>query len=1006
MSTLVFAEAYKKLNTAQRDAVDSIDGPVMVVAGPGTGKTQILALRIGNILEKTDTHADGILCLTFTNSGVRAMRERLMSYIGSDASKVKISTFHSFALDLIERHYPILDFEKDPELIDDTRAITIADEILETNDWEHLRPRGNSTQYFYDIKSLIALLSRERITPEEFLKEIEHDIKMHANDSANISSRGESKGSLKKEITKKIESLERTREVVRFYELYVQYKKEHSLIDYDDALRLLVELVTVSEDVASELRENFLYVLVDEHQDSSGIQNQFLEAIWKEIDKPNIFVVGDDRQLIYGFGGASLSYFENFKTAFGKAKLITLVENYRSSQDILNVADALLSSSLTKEKLKSNTKHTHPIVLHTLSYPRDEILRAGIDIKKYIKEGVDPNECAILVPKNAQVRNAVTILRDMGIPVAAGTATDLFLSSDALAFINVLRILKDPFDQASIALHILSRYCGISPLQAHAFLQKTKARELSIETLITTSVSDNLFSLNDPITVAGKQLSEWLSFSSAHSVYETIQYIGEELLLKNSKEHDELTTRAEVIRTFLHLSLSLSTRSKEAITLTNFLDYLDRLKEYGEHIPLAVFGKNEGVKVMTLHGSKGLEFDFVWIAHVDEKSLFSGKRSTFTLPEKIEHIVEVKDDEVVKRQVYVAITRAKRYCNVSYALENYNGAPQELTHIFADIPDGLIEKKSEGEGEATILADDPTEHVKKQARVEARVGAEELAAIVKDEYEKTKVSVTLLNNFFECPWKWYFRNLLKLPEIKSASQVFGSVIHECVEKLLGDESKSSEKDLKQMISASLLRNNIIDPNETRRMMNEAFAILSRFVKTRLSGFSKNRTSEQPFSYKDSQFPNLVLYGKIDLVARYPDDEIHVTDFKTGSAKTKSMIEKETEEGRPSDYLRQLIMYTYLIQGAEKPARPDGRLGGKHSIIKSYLEFIEADPSEKDAIYSTAITTEQIDLLKRDISDYDTLLKNGEWIRRPCNYNSYGKNTECEYCEKAKIYKSN
>src|ERR1035437_9180027 len=143
-----FEEEYKKLNKAQKEAVDAIDGPVMVVAGPGTGKTQILALRIGNILKKTDYGSSSILCLTFTNSAVKEMRERLRKYIGLEASKVKVSTFHSFGMDMLDKYYTVLGLDEKPELMDEKDAIALCDEILQRNDWEYIRPRSDSSRYF------------------------------------------------------------------------------------------------------------------------------------------------------------------------------------------------------------------------------------------------------------------------------------------------------------------------------------------------------------------------------------------------------------------------------------------------------------------------------------------------------------------------------------------------------------------------------------------------------------------------------------------------------------------------------------------------------------------------------------------------------------------------------------------------------------------------------------------------------------------------------------------
>src|SRR3989344_3885240 len=178
MGTSRFDQEYKKLNKAQKEAVDTIDGPVMVVAGPGTGKTQILALRIANILQKTDIKGDGILCLAFTNAAVEAMKERLKKYIGETGEQVNIFTFHSFGMKVIEEHFKVLGLKEKPRLFLDTDTAIFFDQILNNYRWKYLRPRADATRYFQDLKSLISLLKRERISKEDFesaiRREIEH----------------------------------------------------------------------------------------------------------------------------------------------------------------------------------------------------------------------------------------------------------------------------------------------------------------------------------------------------------------------------------------------------------------------------------------------------------------------------------------------------------------------------------------------------------------------------------------------------------------------------------------------------------------------------------------------------------------------------------------------------------------------------------------------------------------------------------------------------------------
>ena len=962
-STKIFSEEYKKLNKAQKEAVDTIDGPVMVVAGPGTGKTQILALRIGNILSKTDTKADSVLCLTFTNTAVAAMKERLGRYIGAESSKVNIFTFHSFGMKILEEYYGVLGLETAPRTMDEADAIVLADQILHTNDWGYLRPRSDSTRYFRDLKSLISLLKRERIAPGEFLREVDMEIKSLEQKTT-------------KEAKKNIDSLLRTREVVKFFELYEKEKKDKNLFDYDDILENLVKVVEDSAPVRDEIREKYLYVLIDEHQDSSGVQNEFLEKVWGDTEKPNIFVVGDDRQLIYGFGGASLEYFENFKHTFGKAKLITLTENYRSTQTILDSAHELLQSSLSKEKLKSQSKEKIKLRLVEADYERDEILACILDLKEKIKAGGDINDCAILVPKNRQVRSAVTILRDLDIPVSGLGTLRFFDSSVAESLLRVLRILADPYNNVALAESFFDPLADIPPLLAHKFIKEHDMRKFSLLEL-SAKKPPTLFGGNDQTEIWIGKLLNWLEQSRTNKVYSLVQIVGDEFLLHTASDHETLVSRVEVIRTLLHLVL-LQIEKNPKLTLKELIEFLDRLELYDEDIPLSVFGSEEGVKVLTLHGSKGLEFEYVWIAHMDQRSFGSGRKMGFTLSDSIEERVHKRDEEVLKRQLYVAITRAKRFCTISFARHSYTGTEQELAHIVSALPEVIFDKQSSAETEKAILMHDPKAYIEKKKVPKQKVDIKELVKIVSKEYHERKVSVSLLNNFFECPWKWYFRSLLKLPEPEEESLEFGNAIHGAIDKILKMKEAQGILDKKDLA-------NITGGNP------EVLKIISRWVLTRLPKIKKERENEKSVSTKDDRFPRLNIYGKIDLVENLSKNEFRVTDFKTGTVKKKYDIEKLNEEGRMSTYLRQLSMYSYLIEH-----------DSKSEVRESRLEFLEAKDSA-EATYNRVITPPEIDLLIKDIKDYDTLVKTGKWIDRKCYYNSYGKQTKCKYCQMAKIY---
>lgn len=986
-----FFEGYNKLNKAQKEAVDTIDGPVMVIAGPGTGKTQILSLRIANILRKTDTESDGILCLTFTNSGVSAMRERLRKYIGGASLKVEVSTFHSFAMKFIEQNFEVLGYVEQPKLIDDVEAISLSDFILSNNEWEHLTTRTNKSLYFRDIKSLISLLKRERLSPDDFLLEIKKEINNIKNDESNISTRGESKGKLKQEALRKIEGLERTQEVVKFYSLYESLKKEKNLLDYDDVLEELVRLVEISPDARDAIREKYLYVLVDEHQDSSGVQNDFLSRVWGDVESPNIFVVGDDRQLIFGFGGASLSYFEGFKEVFKGLKLITLTENYRSTQKILDVADTLLKSSLSEAKLLSQNKDAHPLRIIEAEYPRDEILRAGLEIKEKIEKGMDPSECAILVPKNREVRSAIKVLEDLGLSVASSGSAKLFTDPEAIDFIKILEALASPETPHIVAPLLLSPISRIPTLSAHRFLAKYEPRKLTLTKLLALSMEDE--EVDESIGEFGKLLAVFLEESNLGDIHSLIQKVGEEFLIKTARDHKELTKRIEIIRTLLHLVIS-EVEKNPKLNLNDFLLFIDRLKEYDTDIPLAVFESDSGVKVMTLHSSKGLEFESVYICHLDEKNLLWKKNASFTLPEKIKQMEHKKDEEVVKRELYVAITRAKKYCTLSYSVSSYTGAPLEMSHIISDLPAELFDRESFRDNEKYIMSQGIDMFVKSGKKFEDPVTKIKLAELVKDEYHKHKIAVTHLNNFFECPWKWYFRNFLKLPEPQTMSLEFGNLVHGTLEKVLKKKIKPNTSSIKKAIEEKAEKLRGFTETEISRMKKEAESLVMSWIEKRLPNLAEVYESEKSIFYRDADFEHLQITGKIDLVEMIEEGTVRVTDFKTGSVKKKGEIEKDTEEGRMSNYRRQLAMYTYLIDRTSQ---------GETHVLESRLEFLEGE-GQKDAMYVTTIGLEDVRALTKDINDFDQLLSNGDWVNRECNFKPWKSGEVCEYCKLAEIYK--
>jgi CRISPR/Cas system-associated exonuclease Cas4 (RecB family) len=298
------------------------------------------------------------------------------------------------------------------------------------------------------------------------------------------------------------------------------------------------------------------------------------------------------------------------------------------------------------------------------------------------------------------------------------------------------------------------------------------------------------------------------------------------------------------------------------------------------------------------------------------------------------------------------------------------------------------------ESEAKLLKAGLDKFVSRDKKERASVTRKELQELVREEFSKKKVSATALNSFYDCPWQWYFRNFLGVPEPEAEAMKFGSVVHGSIESVLKLGRAPKAKDIAEAISDALERNHIYDEKAARRMSKDAEKAVKRFVEELMPELYDLREAEKALSAKDKRFPELVITGKIDLMEEDGGGSVRVTDFKTGRPRPAKEIEKEGEEGRMSQYLRQLAMYSYLLEHAGK---------GKYEVEKSRLYFVESD-DPKTALYETFIGRDHLDSLAKDIADYQSLLASGEWTERECNHKAYPGERECPYCERAKMYK--
>ncbi|HWJ89825.1 MAG TPA: ATP-dependent helicase, partial [Flavisolibacter sp.] len=431
-----FNEEYARLNAEQRKAVDQTEGPVMVIAGPGTGKTQILSARIGKIL-LSDAHAEpnNILCLTYTDAGVVAMRRRLAQFIGPDAYRVGIYTFHAFCNDVIQDNLGL--FEKtalDP--ISDLERIELLKELIDGFGKEHPLKRYRGDVYFEinALQSLFSLMKREGWTGEFICQKIDEYIDDLPNRDEYICKRATKeykKGDLRLDkIEEQKEKMQKLRAACNELKAYQKMMRDRGRYDFDDMINWVIDAFRNNENLLRSYQEQYQYILVDEYQDTSGSQNALVQLLINYWDKPNVFVVGDDDQSIYRFQGANVENMLEFAQSFRDDLMtVVLVNNYRSTQDILDISKTLIGKNeerlvrkidgLSKELIAGNADLLHVKlrpVIYEYETQRDEMMHITTSVESLVNKGVPGNTIGIIYRENKYGEELANYFRLKNVP--------------------------------------------------------------------------------------------------------------------------------------------------------------------------------------------------------------------------------------------------------------------------------------------------------------------------------------------------------------------------------------------------------------------------------------------------------------------------------------------------------------------------------------------------------------------------------------------------------------
>lgn len=978
-----YEAAYAVLNKEQKRAVDTIEGPVMVIAGPGTGKTQILTLRIAAILLHTDTRPEHILALTFTQSGVAAMRERLVRYIGTDGHRVTIATFHGFAERLVAAfpHY----FERiaGGTSLNTVERIGFVEEVLLSGDYHAVRPRGAPAFHVPALLGALSFLKREHLTPDAFAAYIAREEEaLHS--VPRVHERGAHKGKVRREYLLKEAQCTRNRELLDIYRRYEALLRKRRRYDFDDMLVEVIRAMEEHEEFRAQLWETHQYILADEHQDANGSQNKVLELLASFDRSPNLFVVGDEKQAIFRFQGASLENFLYFEDKFEGTTTISLIDNYRSGQNILDVAHRLIAvaegpAAALRVPLVAHAVQAGEVTRRTFSHEAVEDGFLIRSVQALLKDGVPPQEIAVIVRTNREVEELSRLLRDAGSAVVASAETDI-LSHPATGSVRALiAAAARPQDEAAL-FEVLHSACFDVP--AGDLVRVCAARNYRTPLAALVRSRRLLSALGvegvEAVLRVGAVLDRARRQATGEAPQRVLAFLlNESGLLRALLSHEAAAQNARVVRR-LYDEVERLYRDRSIRTLDEVIGVFDRLVLYRQSITapfVALTG--EAVAVLTAHKSKGREFDHVFIPRLTDRTWGApARRGFFTLPVS-RHVdtalIDEDDDE--RRLLFVAITRARKTVSLSASTQNVEGSALVPSRFF-----DVCDKR-----QVRTVATDKDERAFHPAAVLATpppARAVDTSLIAHLFYERG-LSATSLGNYLDSPWKYLYRTLLRVPEPKSPAQLYGTALHEVLRRV-GQEVRRGgtlpdAAKLKQWLRRALQALPLTSAEYTAWYRSGGEA-LAGYVEAHKEAFVPHVQTEYALSAllpaDDASLPPVPLRGTLDRLDFDKEGRaVCVVDYKTGTPQSRRSIEGNTKASTGA-YKRQLVFYALLLR-----LSGDARLSSCERFAVSFVEP-SANGSFKDEEF--VVHSSETEALKTQIQSVARAITTGAFLEEPCD----------------------
>lgn len=996
-----FREVLAGLNPQQRRAVEHIEGPVLVVAGPGTGKTHLLGARIGQILLDTDVYAHNVLCLTYTDAAVSAMRRRLLEFIGPEAHKVHVFTFHSFCNKVIQEN---LDWfqRREIEPITDLEKLELMRALLDGLAPGHpLKPARSPYQYEAKLLHLFGLMKTENWQVQDiknaiaaYLADLPHRDTYRYKRKTQTANVGDLKQA---EIDQEHERMALLDAAVALFPIYTRLMHERQRYDYHDMIQWVLQAFERNSYIRRRYQEQYLYILIDEFQDTNGAQNEIVRYLADFWASPNVFAVGDDDQAIYEFQGARLQNIIDFYRQFPDVELVVLEENYRSSQRILDGAGALIERNHLRlvrqlDTLSKRLRASHPDVADAsavpsiVTYPNP--LHEAVDIVNQIgvlrDAGVSLKEIAVIYARHKQSELLIPLLESRQIAYHTRRQLDVLAEPMVRNLIDLLQYVRmeyhAPFSGEGRCFELLYMdFWGIPAMDIARMNAYWAARRGGLERLSANAEPLHWRTfVGDESLLAAAGVVQVAAVTALHQCLEALiadyrnvrlpvlveQAINSSGLLRHIDAQPHKVALLQMLDTFLRF-VHIETQKQPLLDIQGLESIIVQMKHNNLPLPLEqTYFSESGVQLVTAHSSKGLEFAHVFLMGCDLNNWEADRSSRFqfALPDTLTRSVSATEDheEARRRLFYVALTRAKTHLQVSYALANEKGKNQNASTFVAELQ---------------ALTDWPTLHrqVSKAEVYQARqlslsakaqpavelLDTETLDSLL-DGYELSPSGLAL---YRRCPLSFYYQMVLQVPAIPTESSLYGQAVHYALEQAFEAMKRHKERRLPAVASvlkyfeAHLKRHEALySPKGYENRLAQGRQHLAAFYEARREAwFTGDLFCEMHLT--KTNIDGIPVKGRIDKVEFRKSYELRVIDYKTGKVEEAHLRRPSKRHPDGGDYWRQMVFYKLLLENYQHRG---------YLVTGGVLEFVDPHKGAHLIHEYLPITKEDTHLVKEQL----------------------------------------